>query len=38
MESPATTHDSFVLQKRTVNGQGGEHDEGAEGINFNLIK
>lgn len=38
METPATTHGSFVLQKRTVNAQGAEQDEGAKGVNFNLIK
>lgn len=38
MESPVTTHGSFVLQKRTVNAEGAEQDEGAEGVNFNLIK
>lgn len=29
MESPVTTHGSFVLQKGTVNAQGAEQDEGA---------
>lgn len=38
MASPVTTHGSFVLQKRTVTAQGAEQDEGAEGVNFNLIK
>lgn len=38
MESPATTHGPFVLQKRTVNAQGAEQAGGAEGVNFNLIK